>query len=131
MIAMIAFAALLLGAAAGAVRLGGPDERTAATLFVLAWASTLLIQIVAGQPAAPRALLLVDLAVLICLASMAWKSKRDWPAIAAGFQSVAVAAHLSWIYDAAENLRAYLQVTGLAGFGTVGALAFSVWRRRE
>lgn len=131
MIAMIAFAALLLGAAAGAVRQGGPDERAAATLFVLALASTLLIQIVAGQPAAPRALLLIDLAVLICLASMAWKSKRDWPAIAGGFQSVTVATHLSWIYDAAENLRAYLQVTRLEGFGTVGALAFSVWRRRE
>ncbi|WP_269715245.1 hypothetical protein [Caulobacter sp. NIBR2454] len=131
MIEMLCFLALLTGATVGAARMGGSSERAAAALFILAWGTTLMIQIVGDRLDSPRATLLVDLAVLTCLIALAWKFQRTWPAFAAAFQAIGVAAHLAYFYGAIEAVGPYLKVTGLAGFGTVGALAFSLWRRRE
>lgn len=125
--ALAAFALLLCLAGWGAVVRGGPLERRGAALFAVAWLASLGAQAIFRQPSPGPWLPILDLAVLVALARMAWRSPRPWPVYACGFQTLIVAGDLAKWVNPNLDVRLHLTLLAAMAFGAVGMLALGAW----
>lgn len=126
--AAVAAGVVLVAILALARRLGGAAERRGAMLFLLAWLANLAAQQVSERAARAGLLLLLDLAVLIGLGRLAWKSERDWPAWGAAFLAVRVALDAAYATQPGLPARIHALAAALAGGGAVAALLISLLR---
>ena len=125
----IAFILLMLVTVTGAVMRGGPIERRGAALFFAGWTATLVAQVVTFGLTESLALFGIDLAVLIGLIALSWKSPRPWPVFACGFQVMTLAIHVAGWVD--EDLSVVFRQNFLAlmGFCATLVLAIGTWIR--
>lgn len=129
MLGDLGWAALVAAGAIGAWLRGERRERLAAGAFAGLWAAAWL----AGRlfETAPSWLLMgADGAVLVLLVRLTWKSPGAWPAWAAGFEAVAVAASLAYALQPEVGEAVYLRALLLARSAAALALAVGAWRRR-
>lgn len=122
-----AFALLLMIAAIGAVARGGTTERRGAALFVAAWAASLGAQTLSGEASPGVWLPVIDAAVLVALARLAWRSPRPWPVYACGFQMLILAGDIAKWAGPGLDVRLHLTFLAMLSFGAVGVLAIGSW----
>ncbi|MGV8928155.1 MAG: hypothetical protein ACOH1E_00245 [Brevundimonas sp.] len=106
---------------------GDESERTAASAYALGWFASLLIQGDGAGGGLSWGLAAIDLVLLGVYAALAWKSRRAWPAWAAGLQSLAVMSHLLIFVDIRPPLGAFYAVVNLAGYGILLAIVIGTW----
>lgn len=125
----IAFILLMLVTVTGAVMRGGPIERRGAALFFIGWTATLIAQVVTFGLTESIALFGIDLAILIGLIALSWKSPRPWPVYACGFQAMTLAIHVAGWVD--QNLDPAFRQNFLAlmSFAATLVLAIGAWIR--
>lgn len=134
MVFFLAFVALLLLSTGFAAWKGGPPERIAASLYWLAWLTTLVANPVATERwrNIEIAYFLIDLCLLLALTVLALRANRNWPMAAASLQLIIVTGHVAKLIDpqllgSAYAIMSvfwpYLQLLILAG-GT-----WAHWRR--
>lgn len=111
----------------GATVRGGRVELRGAALFTLAWIASLGQRALAGADTPGGGRAAIDLAVLVALAALAWKSPRPWPVFACGFQALALAAGLAGMVTPGLDPGRLSSLLAMAGFGAVGALAVGAW----
>ena len=127
------FIALLVGTALYAFRGGGRPERWTAGLFIGAGLLTLLVH--SPWPARyvglETSVLVVDLALLVCLLTIALHADRFWPLLMASFQAMAVAAHAAKALDLRLGAGAYQQALVFWSYATLPLLVLAVWRHHR
>lgn len=114
-------------AGVGALLRGGRVERLGIALFAGGWLLSLGVQMLTPPALLPLALAPIDLAVMVALIALTWKSPRPWPAVACGFQAIALAAGAAKWLEPSLNPYVYLGLLAAAGYGAVGALAIGAW----
>ena len=124
---LIAFALLLLAATVGALARGGVVERKGAALFVAAWLASLGAQWLTGDVSPGLWLPVIDSAVLVGLANLAWRSPRPWPVYACGFQMLTLAGDIAKWVEADLDVNLHLTLLSVLGFGAVGVLVMGAW----
>ncbi|MDO9223835.1 MAG: hypothetical protein Q7U20_09020 [Caulobacter sp.] len=124
---LIAFALLLVVAAIGAVARGGTVERKGAALFIAAWLVSLGAQRLSGDVSPGLWLPVIDAAVLVGLANLAWRSPRPWPVYACGFQMLTLAGDIAKWVEPDLGVRLHLSLLSVLGFGAVGMLVMGAW----
>lgn len=128
MLAELGLGALIALSAVVAAVSGGWRERTAVGLFAAVSGAWML------TPADPRAhaavweLMALDLAVLLVLGRIAWKSPRNWPVWAMAPQAVAAAASLAFALQPDVGAETYLRALMLTRYGAVLALLIGMRR---
>ena len=125
----IAFILLMLVTITGAVMCGGPIERRGAALFFLGWTATLIAQAVTFGLTESLSLFGIDLAVLVGLIALSWKSPRPWPVYACGFQLMTLAVHVAGWVDQDLDLAFRQTFLALMGFAATLTLALGAWMR--
>lgn len=131
-IAHVAFILVTLAAIVGFLK-GDEPERIGAGAYALALFSTRLMQepLHPGEPQLP--LVLIDAALLVVYAALAWRSRRAWPVWAAAVQSLAVMAHLLMLAGAGPASLTLYDLIRLANLAVLGILCIGViqaWRDR-
>jgi len=111
----------------GALLRGGRVERLGIALFAAGWLLSLAAQTLTSDLVFTILLALIDAGVMLGLISLTWKSPRPWPAIACGFQAIALATGAAKWLDPNLNPNVYLGLLAVAGYGAVGALAIGAW----
>ncbi|HRD27798.1 MAG TPA: hypothetical protein PLO65_05815, partial [Caulobacter sp.] len=106
--ALLLFALLLAIAATGALVRGGLTERRGAALFTSAWIVSLAAQWVSGRAAPGLWLPVIDAAVLVGLAALAWRSPRPWPVYASGFQLLTLTGDIARWVETDLDVRIHL-----------------------
>ena len=110
-------------------------EQWAGGICFLAWLATALIQDTIPYAADERVLFIgIDVAVLLGLGWIAWKSEPPWPTWACALQAITVAVHLAKALDFRIPQAAYLSALVLSSYGVLVALgigSFIAWRERE
>lgn len=127
LLTLLPFAMLLTTAGAGALLRGGPVERRGVALFAIGWLASLTVQLAPGQILQGLLLAVIDMAVMVSLIALTWKSPRPWPAAACGFQALALAAGVAKWLQPDLDTHIYLGLLAAAGYGAVGALAVGAW----
>ena len=76
---------------------------------------------------------LVDLATLLGLAALTWRSGRVWPMVAVGAQALGVGVHLVRLFQPHMSAWSDLTALTLAAYVLLGSLAAGTWThaRRE
>ena len=69
----------------------------------------------------------IDAAVLVGLANLAWRSPRPWPVYACGFQMLALAGDVAKWVEPDLQVRLHLALLSVLGFGAVTMLAMGSW----
>ncbi len=113
---------------------GGETERIVAGAYVLGWFASLLMQNDTNLFSISWGLMAVDIAMLLFLAAMVWKSRASWPAWAAACQLLVVMSHFVSMSDLRPAMLNYISVINLAGYGVLLALAvgtFWSWQERR
>lgn len=129
----IVFAVVLLAVCAFALLKGEGPERTGASALLLAWLATTNIYRL-GSELTPWAVFAIDLALLLVLSVLVFRTNRQWPIWAAAFHLFSMLSHVSVLLNLTEIARGYVQALSIASLGVVGSLAvgtFWVWQERE
>jgi hypothetical protein len=71
---------------------GWDRERLGAGIYFLAWIASLVVQENVGFRGLPIGMFLIDAAVLVALAAIAWRAPQSWPTWASGPAAVTVMA---------------------------------------
>ena len=125
------FIAMLVATVVYAFRRGGAPERWTAVMFVVAGALTLALH--SPWPARyvglEKAVLLIDVALLVGLLCLALSADRFWPLLMAAFQTMSVCAHVAKALDLRLGAGAYQQALVFWSYATLPLLAFAVYRR--
>jgi hypothetical protein len=119
---LVPFTLLLCVAGVGALVRGERIERRGALMFALAW---IIGQIVRPWPG--PWLFLDDLAVMIGLIALSWKSPRPWPVYACGFQILLLAAHVGGWIDPDIATETYRKLLATLSAGAILMLAMGAW----
>ncbi|HEX8233267.1 MAG TPA: hypothetical protein VF559_07985 [Caulobacteraceae bacterium] len=107
---------------------GGRTERWGAAAFIAAWLASTLAQMLSHSFTPTLSLAVIDILLLLALVRLAWKSTRSWPALAAGLQAAAIAAHLAFALRLGGPPRVYLTALTVASYGELLVLAIGAWR---
>ncbi len=131
---LLPFIVLLLGCCGYALVRGGPPERVGAALqlgaFVIDDAVHRLIDGL-GYSSMAVGSTIVDLALLIALTLLAWRSTRFWPLWIAGWQAAAIAAHMSKLVDPGMIPAGYAIQAQIWAYPMLIATAVGTWRHRR
>ncbi len=131
---LILFLAVLGLSCAYALARGGAPERIAAGLYLGAFAVDELVhRTVDGSSYATVEVgsLLLDLALLLGLILLAWRSTRHWTQWVAGWQLAAVVAHLAKLLVPSMEATGYAFQAQLWAYPIVTTTAIGAWRFRE
>lgn len=113
---------------------GNELERIVAGAYVLGWFASLLMQNSTDLFNVQWGVMAIDMAMLLLLAAMVWKSNVSWPAWAAACQLLVVMSHFVSMSDLRPSMMNYIAVINLAGYGVLIALAigtFWAWQERR
>lgn len=129
------FGALVwLGVCAFALYKGDKPERFAGGALVIAWLATLAVHRETILTSVTIPVFLIDVAVLVVLIGLAWRSDRNWPIWAASFQCITVMVHIVTMIDLRIRAIAYLSAQTVGTYGVLICLAvgtFMAWQVRE
>lgn len=129
-----------IGAVVGVVVLafaflkGDEPERVGAGAYAIGALASLLLQNDSQLYGPQWGMMLVEAAVLVAYAALAWKSRRSWPIWAGGLQSIIVMSHVLTTADVRPPIAAFYAVMNLASYGILLALMLGVlqaWRDRR
>ena len=129
-----------IGAAAGVIVVtfaflkGDEPERVGGGAYAIGALAALLLQDDSQLYGPQWGLMIVETAMLVAWAALAWKSRRSWPIWACAFQSVAVMSHILTTTDMRPPIAAFYAVVNLASYGVLLVLALGVvqaWRDRR
>lgn len=124
------FLTLLVVSCGYALVRGRPPERVVALALPLAWTITQLVH--SGDFTRPQyGMFIVDTVLLLLLAGLTMYCGRRWLAIAAAFQLLSVAGHVSMIMD--KQIRSYAYQTAIIiwSYGVVLALPIGTFFEAE
>lgn len=127
-------ALLWLGVCAFALFKGDKPERFAGGALVIAWLATLAVHRETIIASVTIPVLLIDMAVLLVLIGLGWKSERNWPIWAASFQAITVLVHIVTMIDLRIRAIAYISAQTVGTYGVLICLAvgtFMAWQVRE
>ena len=113
---------------------GDDTERFAAGAYVLGWFASLLLQRDGELYEVQWGVFAVDLAMLVVLGALVWKSKKAWPVWAAACGLLIVMSHIVLMVDIRPPMVAFITVVNLAGYGILVSLAvgtFWAWQERR
>lgn len=113
---------------------GNEPERIVAGAYVLGWFASLLMQSSTDLFNVQWGVMAIDIAMLILLCAIVWKSRISWPAWAAACQLLVVMSHFVSMSDLRPSMMNYIAVINLAGYGVLIALAigtFWAWQERR
>lgn len=113
---------------------GDKPERIASGAYILCWFASLLTQDSRSFYRADYAMFTVDVFLLIVLAALSWKSKRNWPVWASALQLLVVMSHVVAFVDKKPPVFSILAAINLAGYGVLVAIAvgtFWAWQDRR
>ena len=113
---------------------GDDTERFAAGAYVLGWFASLLLQRDGELYEVQWGVFVVDLAMLVVLGALVWKSKKAWPVWAAACGLLIVMSHIVLMVDIRPPMVAFITVVNLAGYGVLLSLAvgtFWAWQERR
>lgn len=125
-------AILWLGVCAFAISKGDRPERLAAGALVIAWLASLTTRsdTVSGGV---WVIMAIDVALLVFLLGLSWKTDRTWPIWAAGFQAITALVHVVVMIDERIRTIAYISATTIGSYGvliSVAVGAVRAWRMR-
>jgi hypothetical protein len=123
---------MLLGCGV-ALSLGGTTERQGAAIYFVSWIGSMMVM---GDNLAfgYLALTAIDVVMFGCLALLAWKSGRAWPAWASAFQAIELLADISKDLGLKVNGIAMYSAVNIASYGVIATMiigAVVAWRERE
>jgi len=113
---------------------GDRPERIASGAYILCWFASLLMQDSEHAYRAEYAMTGIDIFLLIVLAALSWKSKRNWPVWASALQLLVVMSHVVSFVDKKPPVFSILAAINLAGYGVLVAIAvgtFWAWQDRR
>jgi len=113
---------------------GDEPERIVAGVFVLGWFAALLGQGATHLYTVGWIVFLIDVAALVVLGAMIWKSRKTWLIWASACQLLIVTGHLMMNIDLRPSAASYIVVLNLAGYGVLLALGigtFWSWQERR
>lgn len=131
---LLPFLVLLLGCCGYALLRGGAPERIAAGLQLGAFAiDDAVHRFVDGLGYASLAVgsTVVDVALLVALTLLAWRSTRFWPVWIAGWQAAAIVAHMAKLVDPAMLPAGYAIQAQIWAYPMLIATAAGAWRHRR
>lgn len=130
--AYVVFILVFVAAIVGFLK-GDEPERIGVGAFALALFSTLLMLEPLHPGEAQWPLVLIDAALLVVYAALAWKSRRAWPVWASAVQALAVMAHLLMLAGTGPASLALYDLIRGANLAVLGILCigvFQAWRDR-
>lgn len=119
--------AVLLACCGVAAWRGRWVERIAAAAMIVAWFLTPLVQDHSQTLGPQSGVLIVDVALLLVLLSLALTSDRWWTMVATAFQGVSAMVHLAAAIDTQIIPRAYYIAGSLLSYLVMGALLVGAW----
>lgn len=128
------FPMLLMGCCGYALVRGGEPERAAGALLITAFALGLPVHQLVDASGYRSTLFgtgSIDLALLVALTVLAWRSNRFWPIWIAGWQLAAVMAHVAKTLDPTMLSTGYAVQAQLWCYPMVLAVAAGTWRHRS
>ena len=130
---VVAFNLVQVAACLYALRRGGAPERWVAGMMAAAAVSTALLPYRPGLTfrSVDEPQLLVDVALMIGLTSLAVRADRYWPLWVAALQVIAIAAHLVRAMDATIVPAVYNQAIGKLAYPMILLLIAGTWRHRR
>lgn len=105
---------------------GAATEQAAAGATALAWASVLGAQLV--MHAYARAVLAIDIALLLFFGVLVWRSSKDWPLATLAFQGVIAAADAWYLFDRTIPYTVYVVATAASTAGVLASIGYGVWQ---
>ena len=113
---------------------GGDAERIGAGVYLLGWFASALVQGDLGFEAIPYGVFAIDALILGVFAALAWRSRRTWPAWAAGLQLLAVMSHILIMIDTRLPIASLYTVMNLVSYLIIICIAvgtFWAWQERR
>lgn len=114
---------------------GDEPERFGMGSFLLAWMASMLLQMDVDLYRNWQAgLFTVDLAMLIVLVALSWRSRKTWPIWASALQLLVVTSHIVFLFNPKASMTAFYTVVNLAGYGIlacIGIGTFWAWQERR
>ncbi|WP_292121634.1 hypothetical protein [Brevundimonas sp.] len=113
---------------------GGSRERLGAGIYFLAWIASLVVQENVGFRGLPIGMFLIDAAVLVALAAIAWRAPQSWPTWAAGLQLVTVMGHVMILTTKSVPIASLYTVMNLTSYLIIlciGVGTFWAWQERK
>ena len=113
---------------------GGARERLGAGIYFLAWIASLVVQENVGFRGLPIGMFLIDAAVLVALAAIAWRAPQSWPTWAAGLQLVTVMGHVMILTTKSVPIASLYTVMNLTSYLIIlciGVGTFWAWQERK
>jgi len=101
---------------------GERPERLGAALIAVAWLLTPLVELRRSWFEPQLGILAVDVATLVALVALAFRSRRYWAICASAFQAIAVLTHLAFLINPEALYRAYLFGNFSIGFLLLGSI---------
>ncbi|WP_299174511.1 hypothetical protein [uncultured Brevundimonas sp.] len=113
---------------------GGARERLGAGIYFLAWIASLVVQENVGFRGLPIGMFLIDAAVLVALAAIAWRAPQSWPTWATGLQLVTVMGHVMILTTKSVPIASLYTVMNLTSYLIIlciGVGTFWAWQERK
>lgn len=113
---------------------GDEPERIGASVFMLGFFGSKLVQDLSFLGGVQWNLMAIDIIVLIVFSALAWKSGRAWPVWVCALQSLIVMSHVTTILDIRPPMGAFYAVMNLASYGILIAIVvgtFWAWQDRR
>lgn len=127
-------ALLMLGGCTFALTLGGKQEKTGATAYLLCWFFSTLTRLgIDNNQAASLVILLLDTSLLITFSALVWKSPNNWPVWATACQLLVVTLQFLYVIDFKPPVSAYITIVNFTALGIIISLivgTFSAWQER-
>ncbi|MBI0475389.1 hypothetical protein D9601_08500 [Sphingomonas sp. MA1305] len=131
---LIVFLAVMFLCCAYALWRGGAPERISAGAQIAAFALGLPLHLAIERSEyreAVSATALVDVALLLGLIVLAWRSTRFWPLWVAAWQFAAVIAHMAKLIDPTMQSTGYAIQAQIWAYPMLLATAIGAWRHQR
>ena len=127
-------AVFVIGICVFAFLKGDDPERIGAGAYSIGWLASLLTQYTLHIGTAQYGILALDVAMLVILAALTWKSRRTCPIWAAALQLVSVMSNALVMIDPRTPLASLFTILNLTGYGVLICIAvgtFWAWQERK
>jgi hypothetical protein len=106
---------------------GGRAERLAASLLLIDWLATPLLQVYGAPGRVQHPILVMDATVAAALFVIAMVSNRFWPMWMTAFQALELLMHLAMLLDHKVHARAYFVGMEISSYLILLALLAGTW----